>query len=138
MPRAGRPAGPTGAATAGARGGGAAGSRALVGPRSLLARPQPAPRRAAPLAPGDGAGRRARGGRRGREPGYPLPAAAAAVRLAGRDEPHRRRAARRGGHRDRGTTPRPALAGAAESGDLGPARAPAPWPDLDRSRPRDD
>ena len=93
---------------------GDAGGRALVGPRRLLGGAQPAPRRAAPLARGDGAGRRAR--RRPRRP----TALAVSSRLLqldyawrlGMDREEAARLERRGGG-DRDADRRPALAGAA-------------------------
>ena len=70
---------PHGGGRGNARGG------ALVGARGVLDRLQPAPRRAATLAPGDGAGRRARGGRGDDGAGDRLAAASTPVRLAARD-----------------------------------------------------
>ena len=97
------------------------GSGALVRPRRPLGRPQPAARRDAPVAAGDGAGRRARARARRRRRCRCL-SRMLQLEYAWRLGMDREQADGAGdrGDRDRRPGRRPALAGAAEAADLGP------------------
>ena len=91
-----------------------AGSGALVGASRLLGGQQPPAGRAAPLAQGDGADRRAGGDRGDDGDGGDVAAAAARLRLAPRHGRRGGSAADRRSRGDRDADRRPALAGAAQ------------------------